>query len=77
MRYYLVPDRVAIKEQKVVSIGGDVDKRNPYVLLVRVYISAATTPNSMDILLKNENTTTIYSNTVISRYIESNQRSGC
>lgn len=52
VRYYLVPVRVASKEQNVVSIGGSVDKGNPSALLVQVYISAATTQNSTDVLLK-------------------------
>lgn len=57
VRYYLVPVRVASKEQNVVSISGSVDKGsvdkgNPSVLLVWVYISAATTQNSTDVLLK-------------------------
>ena len=37
------------KQQKITSVGKDLEKLEPYVLLVRMWDGAATTLNSMEV----------------------------
>ena len=60
MRYHFTSVRRAIiKRQEKVSVGEDAEKKEPYALLVGMYIGTVTTENSIEIPQKiNSRTTT-------------------
>ena len=59
VRCYLMPVRMAtIKKQGIIS-SEDVEKTDPWTLLVEVYIGAATMENCVEVPLKIKNRTII------------------
>ena len=54
MKYHLKPVRMPIiKEREIIDIGKNVEKENPCVLLVGMYIGISIMENSMEFSQKN------------------------
>ena len=54
MKYHLEPVRMPIiKEREIIDIGKNVEKENPCILLVGMYIGISIMENSMEFSQKN------------------------